>query len=95
MNTEAHDRRPKFSVQETRTRNSHEKLGRNRAVTNSNKFLAREKTRARTHDIQTEFLVRVSWMENLGRLSWALAASERSKCQRNAIQNKMVTNGDS
>ena len=23
----AHDRRPKFSVQETRTRNSHEKLG--------------------------------------------------------------------
>jgi len=31
----AHDRRPNFSVQETRTRNSHEKLGRNRAVTNS------------------------------------------------------------
>ena len=36
-----------------------------------NKFLAREKTRARMHDIRTEFLVRVSWTENLGRLSWA------------------------
>jgi len=44
-------------VRETRT---HEKLGRNRAVTNSEQVLAREKTRARMHDIRTEFFVRVS-----------------------------------
>jgi len=38
-----------------------------------NKFLAREKTRARMHDIRTEFFLRVSRTSFLdGRLSWAL-----------------------
>jgi len=80
----AHDRRPKFSVQQTRTRNSHDKLGRNRAVTNSEQVSRTRKKLVRERmtyerSFSCEFLVRVSWTENVGRLSWALIRNLHKK----------------
>jgi len=65
--TKAHDRRPKFSVQETRTRNSHEKF-RSYVMHSRTSFFSRARNlfRVGQSSIPSKFLVQVSRTSFLG-----------------------------
>jgi len=77
--TKAHDRRPEFSVQETRTRNSHEKL-RSYVMHSRMSFFSCEKLVTSWSQLYSVQVSRASFSyEFLGRRTWVVCHGLNSK----------------